>query len=461
MVAEKNMNKLINILYQKPTWLVLFLLIPALSACSLSQDKNGDKKDPNARWNPETDAGIEVSGLSDAENINPPNNFDGGTVFKDTGVSVAEDAECASSDYKPDSATRVIVHEFEIPVSIYIMLDVSASMLECKDPPAEGQNPFQQQQECTTNLTRKWDDASNSLNAFVNDPSSAGLNVAIQFFPLTAATQPFGDPSNWFPAEYCSSCEEMITPWITMASLPDNATPISSVINDINAAGGPAGIGTPLECAIRGLSGFCAQYSQEHTDEKCIAVLITDGLPIGCSSDYELLASIAEQAGVKLYAVGMTGADMNLLELVAQRAGTNCTPDDPVTVACDISQEGVTLQDAMNSIRETERIEEQVTDVIPMECEWVLPEPDKKEVFDKDKVNLVLSEPGKNPFYIPKKLDGQAGCTADTDGWYYDNEDDPKPGESHIKVCDFTCNRIKNVAEGQIKIELGCKPVVG
>jgi hypothetical protein len=50
-----------------------------------------------------------------------------------------------------------------VPVDVYVMLDISGSMLE----PAT-----------------KWDSVKSALGAFFADPASAGLSVAIQYFPL-------------------------------------------------------------------------------------------------------------------------------------------------------------------------------------------------------------------------------------------------------------------------------------
>jgi hypothetical protein len=57
-----------------------------------------------------------------------------------------------------------------VPVDVYVMLDISGSMLD----PAGG----------ATSTTSKWDAVKSALSAFFNDAQSAGLSVAIQYFPL-------------------------------------------------------------------------------------------------------------------------------------------------------------------------------------------------------------------------------------------------------------------------------------
>ena len=61
-----------------------------------------------------------------------------------------------------------------VPVDVYVMLDISGSML---DPSG------------TSGMT-KWDAVKSALNAFFSDAASAGLSVAIQYFPLRTPGAP-------------------------------------------------------------------------------------------------------------------------------------------------------------------------------------------------------------------------------------------------------------------------------
>ncbi len=61
-----------------------------------------------------------------------------------------------------------------IPVDVYVMLDISGSMT---DPSG------------TAGMT-KWDAVKSALNAFFGDAASAGLSVAIQYFPLRTPGTP-------------------------------------------------------------------------------------------------------------------------------------------------------------------------------------------------------------------------------------------------------------------------------
>jgi hypothetical protein len=59
-----------------------------------------------------------------------------------------------------------------VPVDVYVMLDISGSMLDL------------------AGTTSKWDAVKAALGAFFNDPASAGLSAAIQYFPLRLAGVP-------------------------------------------------------------------------------------------------------------------------------------------------------------------------------------------------------------------------------------------------------------------------------
>jgi len=71
-------------------------------------------------------------------------------------AATAGETPCQSQDF---AATRV-------PLDLYVMLDSSESMTE------------------TTGNTTKWDAVGKAITSFVNDPSSAGIGIGLQFFPL-------------------------------------------------------------------------------------------------------------------------------------------------------------------------------------------------------------------------------------------------------------------------------------
>ncbi|MGZ9067785.1 MAG: hypothetical protein ACXW2I_20900, partial [Burkholderiales bacterium] len=63
-----------------------------------------------------------------------------------------------------------------VPLDIYIMLDVSGSMLDATTAAA--------------NAPTKWSAVRSALQAFLTDPGSDGLGVGIQYFPLADPAVP-------------------------------------------------------------------------------------------------------------------------------------------------------------------------------------------------------------------------------------------------------------------------------
>ena len=72
----------------------------------------------------------------------------------------------------PDCAGTLVMGE-PVPVDVYVMLDISGSMLAATGGP-----------------NNKWDSIKAAISAFLMDSESAGLGVAIQYFPLQAPGVP-------------------------------------------------------------------------------------------------------------------------------------------------------------------------------------------------------------------------------------------------------------------------------
>lgn len=76
----------------------------------------------------------------------------------------------ANAGTSSDTCADMITPGMPVPVDVYVMLDISGSMVD-PDP-------------------SKWASVKSALGAFFSDPTSAGLNVAIQYFPLRVAGVP-------------------------------------------------------------------------------------------------------------------------------------------------------------------------------------------------------------------------------------------------------------------------------
>jgi uncharacterized protein YegL len=337
------------------------------------------------------------------------------------------------------------------PIAIYIMLDATMSMTGVSLV------------DLTSLGVDKWTPAVDAINTFVNDPKSAGIDVALETFPVDPA-----DPQSAAATTDCSGIGYN-DPAVPMGPLPDNAPAISNHIGGVT----PAGMGTPTEGAVNGATQYCANFMQDTTNnpdgEKCVVVLVTDGTPenfaIQCPNlDINFISDIAGTAyndsGVRTFAIGMQGANFDFLNMVGQKSNADCTPaDGEATWACDVSQTGGTgLLEALNSIRDTvtefetvEQLEQKIVD-----CEWTIPEPPSGQLFNRDKVNFQFTTGVDQPVErLIKRVDSADECQPGVEAWYYDNLDEP----TKILVCDDTCEMIRAEEQARIDILLGCDTI--
>jgi len=358
--------------------------------------------------------------------------FGNGSVRRDGGIAMTrvptmDGGECGASSI----AAKQIVTEEEVvtmeevtapePVALYIMLDQSASMQ-------------------TSGL---WAPAEVALKAFVNDPASAGIDVALQFFPATL-----------FDA--CDG-SGLKAPTVPIGRLPDNAAAISAALDARPVA---AGLGTPIEAALRAATQYCTEFQTTNPMEKCVAVLVTDGAPSTCELNATNLANISATAltqTVTTFAVGFTGANFALLDAIAMAGGAADCSLATAGFACDISSGPSQLVDALKTIRDVVTTVTTHTETVkhvketPLACEWEIPAPPKGEVFDRTLVNVKLTAPGTD--LALGLVDSVDACAAR--GWYYDDPAAPK----RIIACPETCDTITTTPSAKIDILLGCLTV--
>jgi hypothetical protein len=360
-----------------------------------------------------------------------PGGQGGTTPLGGTDGGLDLDAACGTSSVEAEQIVimnEIIIEEMitEVqPIAMYVMLDQSLSM----------------------QLAGLWDPAKVALKAFVDDPSSAGVDLALEYFPA-----PFGDVIGECNGAGYSE------PAVPIGRLPDHAPAIHASLDALVAAGGG---GTPIEGALRGATEFCKTFQAANPMEKCIAVLVTDGVPeLGCSEDYAVITQIAtdaQAAGVMTFAVGLAGADFALLDMIAMAGGAADCSDAADRFACDVSGGASQLVDALNNIRDvvttTTTRTEVTTEIenVPLECEWAIPEEGDRQ-FDKMLVNVELSSPGGGEValgYVPD----EGSCAAR--GWFYDDDDAP----TRIIACEETCELIQSTELAKVDILLGCETV--
>lgn len=428
-----------------PYWLMAGFLLAAMAlACSAETTQGFDdpltRADGGAGNGSDGDNDGNGGGSSGSTGGGYSGGTSGGTAA--SGGSMDEEDICAGKKVDPEpveiEVETLVPYEVVVPepIAVYIMQDKSGSMND--------ENP------------RKWDVAVDAINTFVNDPDSAFINVAIQYF---------SGNGDWGGGG--TVCDGVVysQPAVPMGPLPDNAPNISASL----AATSPGG-NTPLEGALRGLTQFCIQFQAQNPDVKCVGVLISDGRPTSCNQDSNTLVQIAMDAyaayDVRTFTVGMQGdTDFTLLDNIAMWGGTDCTPNPDGTANpadghyCDVRPgSGMTLLQAFEAIRSfvttLEERTEYRTEVISKisECDWGIPDPPEGETFDKDMVNVIFSQPDEDDITIPR-VGEESECADVMDGWYYDDPEEP----TQLISCEQTCEFITSVEGAVIDIQFGCE----
>jgi Mg-chelatase subunit ChlD len=338
-----------------------------------------------------------------------------GTQEVDTPAVNAND--CGGTAVEPKTievVTEVEITEAE-PVAIYIMLDNSGSMVPL------------------------WPGAMTAISDFVSDSKSAGLDVAFQIFPGTAA-----------------GCDAAVyeTPLVPLGRLPAHAPNITASFPAF-----PFGSGTNIEPAIRGATEFCKKFTPADpadAGEKCVVLFITDGAPSTCNGDLAMLAQIAGDAytnsGVQTFTIALQGANVAFLDDMAAKGGGDCDPMAALNT-CDLTT-GASFADALSAIRDTVTTIETRVEMVKqaLECEWGLPDPNPGETFDKTLVNVNFQAAPATAAVGFKNVPNQAACGDNAGAWYYDDAANP----TRILACPKTCDAVKAATDARVDVVLGC-----
>lgn len=305
----------------------------------------------------------------------------------------------------PDAACGLITEEAKsTPLDLYIAFDRSSSM-----------------------VGDKWDSSKIGLTAFVNDPDSAGIGVAINFFPLE------NTPTTCNQFDYQP-------PKVDFAPLPGNAKPITDAL----AAASPTGFSTPIYPALGGAILAAKAYADGNSGHAAAVLLVTDGAPQGpapkCGNvdpeDPQVIADLAAAGvsyGVKTFVVGLPGVNPMTANKIAIGGGTGAAI---VVGSFDVKAE---FQKALAQVR---------GEALP--CEYLIP--DKVEGGDVNvgDVNVLITPKGGNAAILPQDVK----CGAK--GWRYD--DPVKP--TKIIFCPASCQSLKTDFGAKVQILLGCKTEV-
>jgi hypothetical protein len=302
----------------------------------------------------------------------------------------------------PDAACGLItVDAHATPLDLYIAFDKSSSM-----------------------VGTKWNGAKAGLEAFLADPTSAGIRVAINFFPLD--NNPTCDQFAYKP------------PVVPFGLLPGNAAAVSAAID----ATTPNGFSTPIYPALGGgiLAGI--EEAMNNPGDAAAVLLVTDGQPDGPAGTCGMVnpddpAAIADLAAkgvafkpsVKTFVIGLPGINQATANQIAAAGGTGSA------ILVTITNVQTEFQNALAKVR---------GQALP--CEYDIPAEVAGGQVDPGYVNVEVT-PGGGP---TSTLPQDAACT--DVGWKYDDPAHPK----HIELCPKSCTSLKAESSAKVQILLGC-----
>ncbi|MGH7281103.1 MAG: vWA domain-containing protein, partial [Polyangiaceae bacterium] len=291
------------------------------------------------------------------------------------------------------------------PVDLVFMFDKSGSM----DTTPSGSS------------MSKFEAVKGGLLTFAADPGSAGMSAQLTFF---------GQGSG---SAFCSAGT-----YTSNVKVPDTSLPDTTAL-----AGGFSGVSpngsTPTQAATDGAIAQAQALASAHPDHKVAVVMLTDGLPQGCSDDSDINpaatdahAAFVGTPSIPTYVIGVGDLKTNLDTLASQGGTTSAYILTDTNTAMTNTQ----LIDALTSIRGK-----------TASCDFSLPSPPDGKKLDINAVNVQFTPSGGATQTLTYSKDCSSG-----DGWHYDNASAP----TQIVLCDNTCNEVKSQATGKVDIAFGC-----
>jgi len=280
---------------------------------------------------------------------------------------------------------------------------------------------------------QKWAQATTALIAFFQDPESAGLSVALRFFPDDKPTAGCSAP-----ACNVAACAEPLVPVGTLNAQPAYSDPQQKALVEAVNSVMPEGQ-TPMYAALGGAEMWAkADATPEH---RTAVVLITDGEPQGCDENLANIAALAADAksskGVLTYAIGMSGANQSQLNQIAAAGGSE--------LAFMINQGTVTteLRAALKKVKTSQ-----------LACTFeVPPSADPTKPVDPALINVTLTKGGSSPSVLPQ-VSGPGACVGAA--WHYDDPGAPK----QLVLCPDVCKAAQGDPSAVVEVVIGCATVV-
>ncbi|MBW2522835.1 MAG: hypothetical protein JRI23_01605 [Deltaproteobacteria bacterium] len=390
-----------------------------------------------------------------------------------------------------------------VPLDMYIMLDRSGSMNE----------------ETGVAGVTKWDAVTTGLSAFFADSESAGLGVALQFFPLNKP----GVPDTCTAHAQCGSSGPcFISVCQLQWSLLGNIVPcagnadcgafgpcvdLGQCQNDSSYVCQPVGgscgggLGDCVDMVqsycIDGLSCDAAHYASPAVpmgtlpghasalDTEIGGQSPTGGTPTSSALQGTVDFALAHKQQNQLHEVVAVLATDGIPTLcdptdagaIAQIASDafNGTPSVPTFVIGVISPSEPGAQATLDQIAAAGgttsafivdpngNVTQAFVDALDqirgnsLACEYFIPQPTPPDTIDYGLVNVDHTPPGATDANTVPYVGDEGSCHPNDGGWYYDT--DPAVDEpAKILMCPATCDLLQ--AGGDLSIRVGCETVV-
>lgn len=263
----------------------------------------------------------------------------------------------------------------------------------------------------------KWNSATAAVSALVDDPSAAGLELGLQFFPLGEDCDP----------------DHYALPAVALDFLPGNADKVKTAL----ASRQPKG-NTPMAPALRGAVSYVRALRLADSSRDVAVVLVTDGAPDTCQSSTRTVVEIATEAAsveprVRTFVVGLANGYVTDMNRIAAAGGTGeaiLIDSDPST-----AQKLVTT---LKTVRDTQRL-----------CRYAVPDAGAaKPTADDVSVSMQIT-PDSMRIPLPRVASaGQCG----NGGFFVDDAANPKA----VSLCPSTCLTVHSDTRSHVEVVLGC-----